>query len=145
MRTTVADTGPGVPAMSSRAFCPTRTATESAALIRASSSSSERSTTSMMRASIDTRSPGCASRCATRPLMGLRRNGRLVTRPGRFQAGLRSRQGRGRDEPLIDQRPVVAVLALLDIDLGFGRLGLLLRLVPAKAGLAGVDARHFLA
>ena len=72
MRATRALTGSATPSMSRRALWPTRTATESAGLRAASSSSWAGSTISTMRASGATRSPGCASRCAIWPPMGAR-------------------------------------------------------------------------
>ena len=70
MRATRAFTGSGLPSILSTASCPARTKAASAALMAASSSSRPRSTISTMRASTGTRSPGCARRCDTMPLIG---------------------------------------------------------------------------
>jgi hypothetical protein len=63
-------TGSALPSIFRTAFCPMRTRGASLALTAASSSTRLRSTISMIRPSTGTRSPGWASRCETRPLIG---------------------------------------------------------------------------
>ena len=61
---------PAMPSTCSRAARPIASAATSSGASVASSSSCDRSTISISRASIATRSPGCASRCDTRPEIG---------------------------------------------------------------------------
>ena len=72
MRATFAATGNATPSTDTRACWPTRRATTSSGATATSSSSRERSTISSRRASTATRSPGCTSRCDTRPDSGAR-------------------------------------------------------------------------
>ena len=73
MRTTVAASGVSRPSTRKVAGAPTRTATTSCGASAASSSSCERSTTSRIRVSTATRSPGWLSRCAIWPSSGATR------------------------------------------------------------------------
>jgi hypothetical protein len=134
-------------------------AAASLALTAASSSTRLRSTISMMRASTGTRSPGWASRCDTRPLIGatstvsasvLRATSaaasaawKLACAPLSVEGG--SVQCRLGDEALFHQRLVVVELALRDVDLGFGRIGLVLRLAQPGLVFGGLDACDHLA
>ena len=59
---------------------------------------------------------------------------------GPIQAGLRVEQGGLRNEALVHQCLVVVKLALGNVHLRFGRIGLLLRLAHARLVLARFDA-----
>ena len=71
--------------------------------------------------------------------------GCLVGSLRRLQAGLRIDECGGRDKALVYQGFVVVQLALVDVYLRLGSIGLLLGLAQACLGFGGVNARHHLA
>ena len=121
MRTTLAFTAWVMPSTVICAVCPMRTATDSAGVTVASSSRRARSTISTMRASTETRSPGCARRWDTNPARGAqvgvvqRLAGNVGASQGSAVAGLCTQARLAaevssagcRDEPLLDQGLVV--------------------------------------